>query len=168
MEENRNAGIRIKKLHHMMGRNLMAHLRAEDVDEVTIMHGWILKFLEDNKEKSIYQKDIEKGFSIGKSTVTNIIQLMEKKDLLKRETCPKDARLKRVLLTEKGMQTQQQIEGIIEAMDKETVEGIKEEDLEVFFSVLDQIQSNVERQLCCKCGKEEIHDKDTFRKCEGV
>ena len=57
----------------------MAQARSLNIDEVTVMHGWILAYLEDNREREIYQKDIEGKFGINRSTVTNIVKLMEKK-----------------------------------------------------------------------------------------
>ncbi len=52
---------------------------AEGLDEVTLMHGWILRYLYEHQDAEIYQKDIEKYFGICRSGVTNIIQALEKK-----------------------------------------------------------------------------------------
>ena len=50
----------------------------------------------------MYQRDIEREFSITRSTVTNILQLMERKGYIERQSVPQDARLKRLILTEEG------------------------------------------------------------------
>ena len=50
------------------------------VDEVTMMHGWIIRYLYENREQDIFQKDIEQRFAVGRSTVTNLLQLMERRD----------------------------------------------------------------------------------------
>lgn len=42
----------------------------------------------------IFQKDLETEFCIGRSTVTNILNLMEKKGFVRRESVSYDARLK--------------------------------------------------------------------------
>ena len=70
-------GFEIRKLDHMLERNIQAHVRAAGIDEVTLMHGWIIRYLYMNRERDVFQRDIEQYFSIGRSTVTNIIQLME-------------------------------------------------------------------------------------------
>ena len=62
-----------------LSRNLSAHVRKSGVDEVTMMHGWIIRYLYENREQDIFQKDIEQRFAVGRSTVTNLLQLMEKK-----------------------------------------------------------------------------------------
>ena len=87
----------------MMSRNLMAAARERGVDELTAMHGWILGYLCRNEHKDIFQKDIEAEFKICRSTVTNILKLMEKKGYIKRESVPYDARLKKLVLTEAGV-----------------------------------------------------------------
>ena len=107
-------GFEIRRLDHMLGRNLQARVKAAGLDEVTIMHGWIIRYLYANREKDIFQKDMEQHFSIGRSTVTNIIQLMEKKGFVARESVEHDARLKKVILTEKGIRSHEMIERLIE------------------------------------------------------
>ena len=79
-----------------------------------MMHGWIIRYLYENREQDIFQKDIEQRFAVGRSTVTNLIQLMEKKGFVKRESVKQDARLKKVILTEKGIASQESFEDIVE------------------------------------------------------
>mgnify|MGYP000774081076 FL=1 len=52
----------------------------------------------------MFQRDIEREFSITRSTVTNILQLMERKGYIQRLNVPQDARLKQLVLTEEGIQ----------------------------------------------------------------
>ena len=111
MEDVRHYGFEVRRLDHVFARNLEAKVREKGIDELTLMHGWIIRYLIENQDKDIYQKDIEKHCSIGRSTVTNILQLMEKKGLIRREAVPNDARLKKVMLTQKGLESH---EGIAE------------------------------------------------------
>ena len=128
-------GFEIRKLDHMLERNIQAHVRAAGIDEVTLMHGWIIRYLYMNRERDVFQRDIEQYFSIGRSTVTNIIQLMEKKGFILRESVEHDARLKKVVLTKKGIRNHEMIENLIEKLDASLVEGITDEELAVFYSV---------------------------------
>lgn len=147
MKQERPIGHIVKVLDHLLQRNLMAHLRKLDVDEVTAMHGWILSYLEENLDKEIYQKDVEAKFSIGRSTTTNILQCMEKKGYIQRESVQQDARLKKLVITEKGTACHHAIHDTIRAMDQKTIKGISKEDLDTFFYVAEQIKKNVEEQL---------------------
>ena len=73
------------------------------------MHGWILAYLYECRDREVFQRDVERAFSITRSTVTNILQLMEKKGYIRRVGVPQDARLKRLVLTEEGAKAHQQI-----------------------------------------------------------
>ena len=136
-------GFEIRRLDHMLGRNMQAHVRAAGIDEVTLMHGWIIRFLYANRDRDIFQKDVEQHFSIGRSTVTNIIQLMEKKGFVARQSVEHDARLKKVVLTEKGIQSHETMEALIESLDMSLVEGITDGELEVFYSVIEKLKENL-------------------------
>lgn len=74
------------------------------VEAVTPMHGWIMEYLYRHSETPVFQRDIEREFSITRSTVTNILQLMERKGYITRQSVEQDARLKQLVLTEKGRQ----------------------------------------------------------------
>lgn len=145
----------IRRMNHLMGRNIEAHVRAKGMDEITLMHGWIIRYLYANREKDIFQKDIEKQFCVGRSTVTNILQLMEKKEYLRREFVEQDARLKKLVLTEKGIGLQNCMEHLIDELDRMTIEGITDEELDVFFQVLDKLEANIMQQKEKLQGKEE-------------
>ena len=144
-KKGRKIGPEIHCTDLKLSRNLSAHVRKSGVDEVTMMHGWIIRYLYENREHDIFQKDIEQRFSVGRSTVTNLLQLMEKKGFVKRESVKQDARLKKVVLTEKGIASQESFEEIVENIEEELSEGILEEELHTFYKVLDQIRENARK-----------------------
>lgn len=131
----------------MMSRNLMAAARERGVDELTAMHGWILDYLCRNEHKDIFQKDIEAEFKICRSTVTNILKLMEKKGYIKRESAPYDARLKKLVLTDTGRELHEKTKDMINMLEEQTVAGISKEDLDTFYRVIDQVKNNVKNML---------------------
>ena len=151
-------GFEIRRLDHMLGRNMQAHVRAAGIDEVTLMHGWIIRYLYTNQDKDVFQKDIEQYFSIGRSTVTNIRQLMERKGYIARESVEHDARLKKVVLTEKGIRNQEMLEDLVESLDTRLVDGITDEELYVFYSVIEKLKRNLTKQICSDGRKEEFDD----------
>ena len=66
----------LKRMNNLISRYVHSGLVNGGFDEITIMHGWILGFLYDCRDRNIYQRDLETRFGIAKSTVTNIIKLM--------------------------------------------------------------------------------------------
>ena len=147
MCRKRKIGHELRTLDNMMSRNLMAAVRERGLDELTAMHGWILGYLCRNEGKDIFQKDIEAEFKIGRSTVTNILQLMEKKGYIRRESVPYDARLKKLVLTDTGRELHLKTKDTIDILEAQTTEGISEEDLETFYRVIDQLKNNVKNML---------------------
>ena len=89
-------------MDNLIFRKIGLIARTNGVEAVTPMHGWIMEYLYRHSETPVFQRDIEREFSITRSTVTNILQLMERKGYIERQSVPQDARLKRLVLTEKG------------------------------------------------------------------
>ena len=140
----KHVGYHLRRLDNLLMRNTMAQARSMNLDEVTVMHGWILAYIYENQERDIYQKDIETQFGINRSTVTNIVKLMEKKELIRRESVPKDARLKKLVLTEKGIWAKKVSYEAVQATEKQTVLGISEKELDYFFKLIEKMRKNLE------------------------
>lgn len=156
----------IHRMDRLMFRNLSSRVRAEGLDEVTLMHGWVMKYLYANRDQVICQKDIEHSFAIRRSTVTNIIQLMEKKGYVERRPVPGDARLKQVLLTSKGESSHLQIEHIISMLEKEQMKDITEEEMDSFYQVMNKIKKNLIRIQAV--GEEDEYASDDIERSERI
>ncbi|WP_251388413.1 MarR family winged helix-turn-helix transcriptional regulator [Mediterraneibacter agrestimuris] len=143
-EKCNSVGFVIRRLDHVLRQNLEMCVKEEGIDEITLMHGWILRYLYENQDQDIFQKDIEKNFSIGRSTVTGIIQILEKKGFINREFVAHDARLKKVTLTQKGMDSHRKIEEQITCQNRKMTEGVNPQDLQIFLQVAAQIRMNLE------------------------
>ena len=87
-------------------------------EQLTGVHGWLIHFLYDQTEP-VYQRDIEKRLCIRRSTVTATLNRMEKNGLIVRESVPEDARLKRIVLTEKAISLHNDVEKEISMEDLE-------------------------------------------------
>lgn len=116
------------------------------IDNVTGNHGYIIGFIYENRDRDIFQRDIEKEFNLRGSTVTNMLNLMEKNGLIERKSVDGDRRLKKIALTDKAMEIQQLVINDFEKLEKTISKGIDKKDVEVFFSVLDKINSNIKEE----------------------
>ncbi len=136
-------GREVKRLDNEI-HSMMFASRTE-TEELTMMHNWILGYLYRNQEKEIFQKDVEAEFSIARSTATGILQLMEKKGYLYRESVPRDARLKKLVLAEKGIKLHElRIQNVIH-IETTMREGISEEEIETFFRLIRKMRENLEK-----------------------
>ncbi len=115
------------------------------VEKMTGTHGWAIGFFFHNRDKDIFQKDFEQEFNIRRSTASNILSLIEKNGLIKRESVPYDARLKKITLTQKALDVQSVVDNAFEKLEDNMRKDISEEELQVFFRVIDKINNNLER-----------------------
>ena len=93
----------LRRVDNLIFRKINQFARANGVEQATPMHGWIIEYLYRHRDEQVFQRDIEREFSITRSTVTNILQLMERKGYIRRLSVPQDARLKQLVLTEEGV-----------------------------------------------------------------
>ena len=137
----------IRTLDNLMMRNFFVQMRATGLDEMTVMHGWILSFLYHRRGQDTFQRDIESEFSIGRSTVTNIIQRMECKGLIERRSVGSDARLKQLILTPLGEQVHLCMDPIVARINQQLLRNIPGEELESFHLTMEKLRSNVQSSM---------------------
>lgn len=146
MSKEKYIGMELSKINNMLRRDFARADIKKEVEDATGKNSWIIGYLAENSDKEIFQRDIEEQFLIRRSTVSNMIQLMEKKGYITRESVSYDARLKKLVLTPKAWEMHRMMfENIIKNEEKMR-QGISENDLEVFFSVLDKIKHNLENE----------------------
>ncbi|CZT55946.1 MarR family winged helix-turn-helix transcriptional regulator [Solibaculum mannosilyticum] len=133
------------KLIHMLSHQLKRHNSAsEESSDLTHIQRHILNYiLFESLGRDVYQKDLEEAFHIRKSTVTGILQLMEKNGFIKRESVEKDARLKRIVPTPKAEKRREKIMENIRATERRLEMGISKEDLETCRFVLERMLQNL-------------------------
>lgn len=141
MENKTIVGYQIHTLDNMIGRQITTLFES---DGLTKMQTWIIGYLYEHQNESIFQKDIEAQFHIARSTATGILQIMEKNGLLHREPMASDARLKRLLLTQKGISHQLNVIRNLQILEERLKQQIDPKDLDIFFQVLCQMQHNME------------------------
>ena len=113
---------------------------------ITQMQSWIINYLYEHPGEDVFQKDLESQFRIARSTATCILKLMEKKELLRREPVPSDARLKRLVLTEKGIGKKLAIIRSLDEIETLLKDQISQEELDTFFRVIHQMKRNIEQR----------------------
>ncbi len=143
MKHKETIGFAIRSLDNLITRKMFAYAAQNGVDKLTVMHGWIIGYLYDNLEKEIFQKDIETQFSIGRSTVTGILKLMEKKGYIIRESVSYDARLKKLVLTELGKEINKKTRDSIDTMDKEITSCFTKEETEEFLCLAKKLKQSL-------------------------
>lgn len=111
-------------------------------DSFSGSQGRTLQFLLAQTE-DIFQKDIEEEYSIRPSTASQMLNQMEENGLIRREAMPYDHRLKRIVLTEKALTYRQRVVHDLTDLEQTLTRDIPEEDLAVFFRVVEKMMDNL-------------------------
>ncbi|MGX6979983.1 MarR family winged helix-turn-helix transcriptional regulator [Vagococcus elongatus] len=135
--------LRIRMTANKLNRKA-AEILKEDGQPASGMQMQILNFIHGKYKQGIYvyQKDIEQVFDIRRSTATGILQTMEKRALIQRESDRLDNRLKVILLTDLGKQKVKDNISKLKMFDELLVQGVTENELEAFLIVLAKISKN--------------------------
>ena len=144
MEEQYRIGWHIKVISNLIKREVGNYGCEKNPDELTGNNLFIIGYLAKNKENDIFQKDLEEIFSVRRSTMSAIILRMEKKGFLTRESVARDARLKKLVLTEKGKKIHEMIESRITDTEEKLAAGLSEDEKRLLFVLLEKLRHNLE------------------------
>ena len=96
------------------------------------------------KKKEIYQKDIEEYFGIRRSSVSSVLDKLEKSSFITRKSCEKDARLKRIELTEEGIKMRNHIYGSITKIEDKLHNSLSDAELNFFLDILNRLSKEID------------------------
>ena len=88
---------------------------------------------------------MEQCFKLRRSTVSSLLNTLEKKKLIQRVSVPQDARLKKLILTEEARQIGTSIHGLFADLEAFMFQDISPEDLATLDKVFAQVQRNLNR-----------------------
>lgn len=137
-------GFEIRSIANLMRRDFEKYRAQLDLNSPSGMHGWAIGYLINNSSKDIFQKDFENEFSIRRSTASNILKHMEDNGLIKRVPVEYDARLKKIILTEKAIEIHKQISAAIEKRENKMRRGLSDDEIETFFKITAKLKNNLE------------------------
>ncbi|MBU5488178.1 MarR family transcriptional regulator [Clostridium sp. MSJ-8] len=143
MNENREVGLEIRRMNNLIRREVEKFECKRCGDKDLGTNGWILGYIYDHRDKDVFQKDIEDEFTIRRSTVSNILKLLEQKGMIVREPVSYDARLKRITLTEEAIDIHMTIRKDVSKLESKLTKGISKEEIDMFFNIMKKFQKNI-------------------------
>ena len=143
MEYREDIGFQIRTLSHLVKRTVDQVAFAEQDDHPTGVQGWILGYLYENQGREIFQRDIQEHFSIRRSTVTGILQLMERNGLITRSSVERDARLKKLELTPRGVELHERVERSIRQVEDRLSQCMTPEEKATFLTICEKIRAHL-------------------------
>ena len=141
-EMNQNIGNKVRVVHNYIDKYFHSSWEKAGI-EPTRMQCATLHYLRRHQDEDVFQKDLEAAFSISGATVTNILKVMEKDGLIIRVPMEKDARLKKLVMTEKGMQYDKVAYSNVARLEAGMEKGFTEEEIARFREYLDRLTQNI-------------------------
>lgn len=131
--------------------SIISHKIKRQIDKktaclgITVCQSHVLHFIWHlSQTRDVYQKDVESEFELRGSSATSILQNLEKSGYIERQTSPLDHRLKRIILTQKALDTHAEIGKIIARVEEETFSVLSKEEEKVFADILRKIFDKIE------------------------
>ncbi|MEG9295631.1 MarR family transcriptional regulator [Mangrovibacillus sp. Mu-81] len=112
--------------------------------DITPEQWTVLKRLAEND--GINQKELAVKAEKDQPTVTRILDILERKELISKQKNEEDRRSFILFITDKGLAVKDELTPFIEDLwEKKILSGISEEELKVYRSVLVKMNENVEK-----------------------
>ncbi len=133
----------IKKINGDIFRGISNRYKRLNVD-ITPVQAKILLFLH-KSDKLLCQKDLEKPLACNKSTLSAILNGMEKNDLLTRQVSENDSRINYLVITDKGLEMIDFLKEDRIYTEEVLADGITDSEFTTFMQVVGKIRKNIER-----------------------
>lgn len=140
----------LRGLSHRIHRFFENSPNKKEFESVTGTHGWIIAFLSCRRGEDVFQKDVEHEFDVTRATASKVIDLMEQKGLVKRERVSHDARLRKLVLTEKAEAISELMEIDRNILEETLTRGFNEAEKAQLCEFITRMKLNLENY-----GKEE-------------
>ena len=144
-ESDKLISTRLRGLSHRIHRFFENSPNKKTIDSITGTHGWIIAFLACNKGKDVFQKDVEREFDVTRSTASKVIDLMEQKGLVTREKVPCDARLKKLVLTQKAQELSELFEKDRLLLEETLTQGFDDEEKIILCDFITRMNNNLQK-----------------------
>ncbi len=136
-------GFHVRELSNAIKNHRKRDEEGTEIGQITMMQRWIIGYLTHNQEHDVFQRELEQNLNISKSTLTEVLNIMEKNDLVQRVASKQDARCKKIVLTEKSICVNSIICKKIKETEDKLRKDISEEELEVFLRAIKKMIANI-------------------------
>lgn len=141
MERTTDIGLLIRECNILLDRFFNELSLTYDVRGGT--QGRVIRYLYRHRDEDTFQKILEKRFSVRSSTMTSIIAALENDGFICREKSNVDSRIKKITLTEKGIEEGLKMDKQTHALEKKVSENLSREDVNNLSGYLITIISNL-------------------------
>ena len=114
------------------------------IDKMTGSGGWIISYIAENYNRDVFQRDLEKEFDITRSTASKNVDLLVENGFIEREPVDYDARLKKLVLTEKAKDVFKIMRNDRADLETQMLKGFSDEEKKQLRVFLKRLSANLE------------------------
>lgn len=145
MEENLSLKIKILN-QHILKFVCKRSNNSNEFKKLTPIQARIIKYMASNREKTIYQCDLEKYLKVSRATLSDVLKTMEKNNIIKRAVASNDARKREIILTEKSKEFHEKVNSSLNEINAILEKNLNEEELKNFSNIIDIMINNLEEE----------------------
>lgn len=139
----RHLGYEVKTLARMMRQCIDNTEFMKTNEQMTGMQGWVLGYFSRHEGQEIFQRDMESEFRVRRSTMTQLLNTMEKGGLIERVACDKDKRLKKIVPTPLAREYMRRSDEAINEAETKLTRGFSQQELDTFYSFIERCKNNL-------------------------
>ncbi len=136
-------GMELRRLSLFMSRYMDAHSNRKKIEELTGTNSWIIAYIGAKKNSDVFQRDLEKTFGITRSTASKTIDAMVAKGYVNRVGVDYDARLKKLVLTEKALRVVGLMDDDGKRMEAALLDGFSDEEKQQLRGYIARMTENI-------------------------
>ncbi len=144
MEKSAQISAEFITFANVMRRAMAANGNRPCTKDIENSNAKFILYLVHNKNRDVFQKDLEEAFSLRPSTVSRCLKALEENDYIKRSNVAFDARLKKVELTEKSLKLERSFEENASNVFEKMVKNIPETEIENFLNTMKKMKINLD------------------------
>ena len=139
----KDCGAQINLLSRMLKRRLNVTLQGLGI---TAIQSRVMFYIMDHCPAGpVFQRDVEQAFSLSRSTATGILQQLEEKGLLRRESVPSDARLRNRVPTPRAAELDAEVRACLRQSEAVLTRGLSDGQVQLFKETLATMAANLEQ-----------------------
>lgn len=146
MDKENRLGYALRELRIVMNRYIDGKRAKLGYDDISFAQGGIVHYLHRNRDHPVYQRDIEKAFELRRSTVTGLLQGLEKNGYIERIPVPDDGRLKQIIMTDKAVIMEEKMQKMMKHDEEVFLRGFAAKEKDALFAALDKIKENIRKE----------------------
>ncbi len=142
--EKKEVTLAVRMLFNHIRRRMDNHIYRNS--RVPPAQGRIIGYLSHHTDTDVFQRDLEQVYQIRRSTASAILKSMVRSGLITREPVPRDARLKKLVLTPQGEAFHDSFRQEIERAEAVITRGVSRAELDAFFQTVAKFEENLQNE----------------------